>query len=80
MQALERAGVMGGAELDRETTEPVAGPARFGGLILGTRDEVCPDVAARRMQVRYTLNVTAALSFPPGPTARGSRRLEGRAR
>jgi hypothetical protein len=70
---------MGGAELDRETTEPVAGPARFGGLILGTRDEVFPHLAAGRMQVRYTLNVTAARSLPPGPIARGSRRLEGRA-
>jgi hypothetical protein len=34
---MERAGVMGGAETDRETTEPVAGLARFSGHILGTR-------------------------------------------
>lgn len=71
--------MMGGAELDRETTEPVAGLARFGGHILGTRDEIRPDVAAGRMQVRYTLNVAAARSLPPSPIARGSRRLEGRA-
>ena len=68
---------MGGAELDRETTEPVAGLARFGGHILGTRDEIRPDVAAGRLQVRYTLNVAAARSLPPSPIARGSRRLEG---
>ena len=79
-KCMERAGVMGGAELDRETTEPVAGLARFGGHILGTRDEIRPDVAAGRMQVRYTLNVAAARSLPPSPIARGSRRLEGRAR
>ena len=73
---MERAGVMGGAELDRETTELVAGLARLSGHILGTRDEIRPDVAAVRMQVRYTLNVAAAR---PCPIARGSRRLEGRA-
>jgi hypothetical protein len=69
--------VVGGAELDRETTEPVAGLARFSGHILGTRDEIRPDVAAGRLQVRYTLNVAAARSLPPSPIARGSRRLEG---
>ena len=79
-KCMERAGVMGGAELDRETTEPVAGLARFSGHILGTRDEIRPDVAAGRLQVRYTLNVAAARSLPPSPIARGSRRLEGRAR
>jgi hypothetical protein len=70
---------MGGAELDRETTEPVAGLARLGGH-LGTRDEIRPNVVAGRMQVRYTLHVAAARSLPPSPIARGSRRLEGRAR
>jgi hypothetical protein len=68
---------MGGAELDRETTESVAGLARFSGRILGTRDEIRHDVAAGRLQVRYTLNVAAARSLPPSPIARGSRRLEG---
>ena len=58
-------GAMGGAELDRETTEPVAGLARFGGHILGTRDEIRPDVAAGRRQVGYTLDVAAARSLPP---------------
>ena len=71
---------MGGAELDRETTEPVAGLARFSGHILGTRDEIRPDVAAGWLQVRYALNVVAAQSLPPSPIERGSRRLEGRAR
>jgi hypothetical protein len=56
---------MGGAELERETTEPVAGLARFGSHILGTRDEIRSDVAARRRQVRYTLNVAAARSLAP---------------
>jgi hypothetical protein len=72
--------MMGGAELDRETTEPVARLSRLGGHILGTRDEIRPSVAAGRMQVRYTLNVAPARSFPPSPIASGSRRLEGRAR
>ena len=67
---------MCGAELDPNTTEPVAGLARFGGHFLATRDEIRPDVAAGRMQVRYTFNVAAAR---PSPIARGSRRLEGRA-
>jgi hypothetical protein len=71
---------MGGAELDRETTDQVARLARFSGHVLGTRDEIRPDVAAGRLQVRYTLNVAAARSLPPSPSARGSRRLEGRAR
>jgi hypothetical protein len=71
---------MGGAELDRETTKPVAGPARFSGHILDTRDEIRPDVAAGRLQVRHTLNAAAAWSLPPSPIARGSGRLEGRAR
>jgi hypothetical protein len=71
---------MRGAGLDRETTEPVAGLARFSGHILGTRDEIRPDVATGRLQVRHTLNVAAARSLPLSPIARGSRRLEGRAR
>jgi hypothetical protein len=71
---------MGGAELDRETTEPVAGLARFSGHILGSRDEIRPDVMAERLQVRYALNIAAAWSLPPGRIARGSGRLEGRAR
>jgi hypothetical protein len=71
---------MGGAELDWETTESVAGLARFCGHILGTRDEIRPDVAAGRLQVRYTLNAAAAWSLPPSPIARGSGRLERRAR
>jgi hypothetical protein len=56
---------MGGAELDRETTEPLAGLARFSGYILGIRDEIRPDIAAGRLQVRYTLNVAAARSLAP---------------
>ena len=68
-----RAGEMGSAELDRETTQPVAGRARFGGHILGARDDIRLDVAAERMQVRYALNVAAAHSLPPSPIARGSR-------
>jgi hypothetical protein len=79
-KCMERASVMCGAELDWKTTEPVAGLARFGGHILGTRDEIRPDVAAGRMQVRCTSNVAAARSLPPSPIASGSRRLEGRAR
>ena len=79
-KCMERVGVMGGAELDRETTDPVARLARSSGHILGTRDEIRPDVAAGRLQVRYTLNLAAARSLPPSPIARGSRRLEGRAR
>jgi hypothetical protein len=59
---------MGGAELDRETTELVAGLARFSGHILGTRDEIRPDVAGGRLQDRYTLNVAAAWSLPPVPS------------
>ena len=51
-KCMERASVMCGAELDWKTTEPVAGLARFGGHILGTRVEIRPDVAAGRMQVR----------------------------
>ena len=77
---MERASVMCGAELDRKTTEPVAGLARFGGHILGTRDEIRPNVEAGRMQVPYALKVAAARSLLPSPIARGSRRLEGRAR
>jgi hypothetical protein len=79
-KCMERAGVMGGAELDRETTEPLAGLARFSGYILGIRDEIRPDIAAGRLQVRYTLNVAAAWSLPPSPIARGSGQSEGRAR
>jgi hypothetical protein len=41
---------MGGAELDRKTTEPVAGLAQFSGHILGIRDEIRPDVAAGRLK------------------------------
>ena len=70
---------MRGAELDRETTEPVAGLARFSGHILGTRDEIRTDVMAGRLRVRYRVNVAAASSLPPGRIARGSGRLEGRA-
>jgi hypothetical protein len=72
--------MMGSAELDPETTEPVAGLGRLGGHILGTRDEIRPDIAAGRPQVRYTLKVAAPRTLPPSPIARGSRRLEGRAR
>jgi hypothetical protein len=43
---------MVGAELDWETTDPVAGLARFSGHILGTHDEIRPDVAAGRLRVR----------------------------
>jgi hypothetical protein len=71
---------MGGAELDRETTEPVTGLLRLGGHILGTCDEIRPGVEAGVLQVRHTLNVAVARSLPPSPIARGSRRLEGRAR
>jgi hypothetical protein len=77
---MERAGMMGSAELDPETTEPVAGLGRLGGHILGTRDEIRPNVEAGRMQVPYALKVAAARSLLPSPIARGSRRLEGRAR
>ena len=62
---------MGGAELDRETTESVAGLARFSGHILGTRDEIRPDVAAGRLQVRYT--VIAAQSHCTRISATGGR-------
>ena len=79
-KCMERASVMCGAELDWKTTEPVAGLARLGGHILGIRDEIRPNVATVRMQVRYTLNVAPARSLPPSPIARGSRRLEGRVR
>ena len=71
---------MGGAELDRETTDPVAGLARFSGHILGTPDEIRPDVAAGRLRARYTSNVAAAWSLPPSPIAPGYGRLEERAR
>jgi hypothetical protein len=64
---MERASVMGSAELDREKTEPVTGLARFSRHILSTHDEIRPDVAAGRRQVRYTLNLAAAPSLPPSP-------------
>jgi hypothetical protein len=68
---------MRGAESDRGTTERMAGLTRFGGHILGTRDEIRPDIAAERMQVRCTLDVAATRSLQPIPFARGSRRLKG---
>jgi hypothetical protein len=49
------------------SAETVAGVDRFGGHILGTCDEIRPDVAAARMPVRHTLKVAAARSFPPSP-------------
>jgi hypothetical protein len=58
----------------------VARLARFGGHILGIRDEIRPDVAAGRMQVRYPLNVAAHGHCSLVPIARGSRRLGGLAR
>jgi hypothetical protein len=41
-QVRGEAGVMGGAELDRETEDTVAGMGRFGGHTPGTRDEIRP--------------------------------------
>ena len=58
---------MGGAELDRETTETVAGVARFGDHILGARDEIRPDLAAGWMRVPHALYVAAARSLRAVP-------------
>jgi hypothetical protein len=66
---------MGGAELDRETTETVAGVARFGGHILGTPDVIRPDLAAAWIRVPHALYVAAARSLRAVPIfARSPRR------